>query len=379
MKPNRSSKHYVPILRWKPAEIDALSHLIDIVRNRITPFFELCPPMFNKKSGEVLPIEVITEKLWELKEVMGDLPFYMDLLHIRDGKSPHSDKAIWPLIAQQGKLLSLSLIPVTGFYGKGVDYQRLIGKVAKDFGNGACIRLFHNDVVHSSLANRLGQLLSMVSLSPGEVDLLIDFQIVNAAGPRYSDMIEELPFLSEWRSLTLTGGSFPPDLGYPMLAHNTYPVPRLEWRKYKAEILNGHVTNGLVPRFSDFTIQHPVYAEPVAFPNVSRSIRYTYDEYWLVFRGEAPGDGRLGNIQYQAQAELLIAKNEYCGADFCFGDGFIMKKSTDEKHPGGPPQWLMAGINHHITFTVYQMNPELWTAKQIEMIPAAQAAIQRLS
>lgn len=210
----------------------------------------------------------------------------------------------------------------------------------------------------------------MLKLSPAEIDLLIDFHVVNDGSPKYSTLIKVLPYLSDWRSLTVAAGSFPADLGYPMLAHNTYQLPRHEWKKYKAEVLNGHVVDGLIPRFGDFTIQHPAYAEPVSFPNVSRSIRYTCNDYWLVFRGEAPGDGRLGNVQYPAQAELLISKNEYCGADFCFADEFIMKKSTDEKCPGGPAQWLMAGINHHITFTVYQLNPDLWTEKPASRIPA---------
>lgn len=326
--------------------------------------------MFYKKAGEILPIEVVSDKLWELKEVMNDLPFYVDLFHIKNGQSPYSDKAIWSLLARTGGLLSLSLIPVTGFYRKGTDYQELVGSIVREYGKGACFRLFPKDLVRPKFVSELERLITMLKLLPAEIDLLIDCQVVNEVSPKYEGLIQVLPHLSEWRSLTIAAGSFPPDLGYPMQAHNTYQVPRHEWKKYRAEVLNGHVTNGLVPRFSDFTIQHPVYTEPVAAPNVSRSIRYTFIDYWLVFRGEAPGGGRLGNIQYQAQAELLVSKSEYCGSDFCFADDFIMKKSTDENHPGGPAQWLMAGINHHITFTVYQLNPELWTAKPSGQVPA---------
>lgn len=111
--------------------------------------------MFYKKTGEVRPIEVVSKKLWEL--VMGDLPFYVDLVHIKKDKSPHSDKAIWSLIARTGSLLGLTLIPVTGFYRKGTDYHELVGSIAREYGKGACIRLTPKDLIRPSFVDELKQ------------------------------------------------------------------------------------------------------------------------------------------------------------------------------------------------------------------------------
>ena len=99
-------------------------------------------------------------------------------------------------------------------------------------------------------------------------------------------------------------------------------------------------------------IQHGVFREPVSFPHVSASIRYSAPEYWIVLRGEWLGkkDG-AGAAQYPAEAQLLVDKPEYCGEAFSYGDKFLAVKARDGAHPGNPTQWLLAGINHHITLT----------------------------
>ena len=45
-----SSNQYVPVLRWKAAEVDAMFNLATPIRARVTPLIELCPSMFNQKK-----------------------------------------------------------------------------------------------------------------------------------------------------------------------------------------------------------------------------------------------------------------------------------------------------------------------------------------
>jgi len=111
--------------------------------------------------------------------------------------------------------------------------------------------------------------------------------------------------------------------------------------------------HGRTPSFGDYTIQHPFYNEPVKTPHVSASIRYSAHESWTVFRGEWIGKkSGSGCGQYPAEAKLLMERPEYTGEDFSFGDKFIAEKAHNgSNHPGGPAQWLLGGINHHITLT----------------------------
>jgi hypothetical protein len=380
-----SSNHYVPVIRWKPAEVDALTNLKEEIRSRSTPLIELCPSMFihrkKNKNGkwleEIRPIDYLSEKLIQLGNVNGKLPFYMDLIHVRDDKAAYSCNAIWNSITNIGQSGNLAIIPVTGFYGKGIPYQNLVGTVAKKFGKGACLRLFIRDIVRPSLANDLEKMLQMLSLTPQEVDVVIDLQMIGEQSPHYKIILEKLPLINSWRSITILAGSFPKDLGYPMKAHNTYKIPRLEWLKWKREVSSNDLMVLRNARYGDYTVQHPMFSEPVPFPNVSASIRYTCDEYWVVLRGEALGkDGGLGSAQYPAEAQLLVDRPEYSGEIFSVGDKMIMQKSKDASHPGGPRQWIMVAMNHHMTFAVCQLNPELQLHLQKEEFPVLQTLKQ---
>src|SRR5258705_13897914 len=82
-----------------------------------------------------------------------------------------------------------------------------------------------------------------------------------------------------WRTVTLLGGSFPPDLtGFKVGQHEN---PREEWRRWKKQITAGHGIARL-PAYGDYTIQHPMNQEPIEGANPSESIRYASDNYWVI-------------------------------------------------------------------------------------------------
>ena len=113
------------------------------------------------------------------------------------------------------------------------------------------------------------------------------------------------------------------------------------------------------PAFGDYSIQSPLYQRPPPVPNVSASIRYAADRYWVVMRGEGHnernrGDGKY-SAQYCANAQLLVEAREFSGPDFSAGDRFIYEKQNDFDHPGNATNWLTAGLNHHIVNTLRQI------------------------
>ncbi|MBZ5703385.1 MAG: beta family protein [Acidobacteriia bacterium] len=81
---------YLPVLRWKAAEVEAFSKLTDEVKPLLTPLFELCPVDFvpkvrknqKRKSSFATPQEVITAKVVKLSAAIGDQQCLLDLEHI---------------------------------------------------------------------------------------------------------------------------------------------------------------------------------------------------------------------------------------------------------------------------------------------------------
>jgi hypothetical protein len=67
--------HYVPLLRLKASELDALRGLKPETKARITPLIEVLPNNDEKKTFS----KYIQARLTKLTDTCKDLPFYVDL------------------------------------------------------------------------------------------------------------------------------------------------------------------------------------------------------------------------------------------------------------------------------------------------------------
>jgi len=365
-------KHYVPILRWKMAEMEALKFLKVEAKARMTPLIELCQDAFdpkkpkheNDKPKPIVVEDIITKKVNQLHQSWGNQAVFIDLLHLNPKTRTSVGKHIFEIISSLTVKNDTSVIPVTGFPYKdpktywevrNIEYQNAVAKAIKMCGHGACVRLFLHDIIHrKTLKSDIRDLLQALGLAINETDLLIDYQAINNTNPSIINLYNYIPFIDDWRSIIISGGAFPPDLS-ELLANRTYKLDRLDWLSWSQQVKDVSLTLRL-PSYSDYTIQHPLYRKPTDYPKVSASIRYSCNEYWLIMRGEWIGkQGSRGSAQYQAEAQLLCDREEYFGANFSFGDDYIMKKSVDDVHHGNVKEWLRAGINHHLELVIHQI------------------------
>lgn len=388
MNQGLGSNIYLPLLRWKAAEVGALTELEPRIRQFVFPVMELCPTAFirykrtkgKRYEKEVLPINTLLKKLVKLKGATGDQAVGIDLIHIKDSESPYDCRSIWNLISTSQKTLNLRIVPVTGFNGKGKSYQELIGSLTKEFRDGLCVRVSLEDISRRSFTQDIDKLLSILQHEPRNIDLILDLKLVDSKTPEYATISGQIPQVTNWRSVTLLGASFPVDLTH-LEANNTHELLRLEWSKWQNEVQKVGDKLVRVPMFGDYTAQHPLYREPVRNPRVSASIRYTTSDRWVVFRGEWIGKKNgSGCAQYPAWAQLLVARSDlYSGASFSYGDEYIMRKSIDGTKPGGRRDWLTVEINHHITYTVCQLHPELLRPAEKKAIPIPEVKIAAAS
>lgn len=356
-------KHYVPILRWKGGERAALQKLDPVDKAKMTPLLELIPVDFvPKKRDDPIDIDgVLRKKAEELNKYWGDALLFLDLRHLDQfNPTPLSSKGTHPLEFLNRELYSnqltflpsrASFIPVTGL-NRSADYQAAVATIAKADRRGACIRLCLDDIQRPSFQNNLEHLLSYLGLRPEEVDLLVDYQVIENSSPSYVSVCNRLPNLQRWRTFTISSGAFPVNLsGFEK--NSQHELPRLDWLTWRNQVLQSLPRR---PSYSDYTIQHGIYSEPPRGANFSASIRYTTEEFWVIMRGEGvrnedgPGyEGYLGN------AMLLTDRAEFCGADFSYGDKYIKGMSLQSEKTGSAQTWIQAGINHHLTFVVRQI------------------------
>lgn len=360
-------KHYIPVLRWKAAEKEALEKLEDKQKKFLTPLIELIMPQpseYRVKEGDIerikTPEDLFHESLEKLQVKLPDIseeilkswglnPVFVDLSLIDFSLRLSGLNQI----LSSGVKLGLHLIPVVTLSSDS-DLQANASLYAKESKNGLCLRLFRNDFKLSPSDN-INILLDKLQLPKKDTDLIIDFQITDDKCLEIKDFIVHIPNISEWRTFTIISGTFPKDL--MLFTPDMHLIERSDWNCWLRQINSGDLVRK--PAFGDYTIQHPIYAEPAPGSNPSASIRYTLFDKWIIMRGQGLRSANsAGHAQYPALAKLLIEREEFFGEDFSEGDSYIAKVGSDitTKVTGNPRTWLRAGINHHLACTASQVS-----------------------
>jgi len=358
------SKHYVPILRWKAAEKEALEQSTSKEKESMTPLLEiLMPQPKNPKKGDRAksPAELLTESLETLKETLpkipqeilkywGKLPAFIDLSLVDVSLRAGGMKQI----VTGAETIGIPLTPVIGL-SSDTKTQNVAFELAKSKERGLCLRLFRPDLIDSAaLTQKIKAFLTASALSEKNIDLLIDLKNTDEECLKLTELCARIPNILKWRTFTVASGAFPPDL--TNLSVDLHFKDRTDWNAWFDQRQKNLPRK---PSFADYTIQHPIYKDPVRGSNPSASIRYTLKNQWLIMRGQAlRGKNTKGHAQYPAVARLVSEREEFFGEKFSFGDKYIAEKGKDlkSKKTGTPRTWLRAGINHHLACTVSQIS-----------------------
>lgn len=361
------SNHYVPVLRWKAAEREALQQMQSDKRRSITPLIELIMPQ-PKSQGKSLA-EQLDESVALFQEsqpkIVEDLltawgqdPVFIDL-HLIDGSIRASSLNG---ILTAGKAKDIFMIPVVNIvpvvdFDSDANTREVAIAFAKTNKHGVCLRLSRADLGRDSLAESINGFVRTSGLPKEQIDLIVDLQLCVEAPTQVIEQIGKIPDLGAWRTFTVVGGSFPPDLTQFNQGPNLYRIPREDWNSWLQikEVLSRK------PAFGDYTVQHPIYRDPVKGSNPSASIRYATPTEWVIARGMGLRSPKSnGHAQYPAQAQILTQTPEYqsFGENFSFGDQYIARIGRDVNNPetGNPRTWLRAAINHHMSCVANQLS-----------------------
>lgn len=355
---------YVPVLRWKQAERDALSKITPSVRESITPLFEFIMPSPKKDKNDYKNVladskTVLLSKLPKFIDDINKCCFqgsaFVDV-HLIDGEL--RARTLREILASIEKS-NVTLIPVTHIIpivstDADTETRKVAVSYANSSGNGICIRIDRFNLGDNDLGESITKFISTNELEISNADLLVDLGVIGAEDDAelISAQLASLPNLDKWRSFIVTGGAFPKDLS-DIEKHSQKQIERLDWKLWNSLREQSGLTRK--PTYSDYTIQHPLYFGHIdGAINTSASIRYTDDEQWEITRGEGlQNQNGAGHMQYPALAQLVTQQNFYKGADFSFGDTYIAERAMPEnKSTGNPTTWLKAGINHHLTLVV---------------------------
>ena len=342
-----NQRSYVPVLKLKRGEKQALAEIVPALRQWVVPLLEVVArtqaPTVDKH---------LTTSFRDLAFSLQGYPrCLLDVGEI-ENDGPEAAEAAFRRASDAGILFT----PVTGV-SRTAD---VVSAVSRSNVSGVGIRLTRQDFEGGYLAANLNSFLSGNNLTPDRVDLIVDL------GPVYSlitagvmaltrAFLADVPNKSKWRTLTVTGSAFPLSMGV-VDRNSSLRVPRSEWIAWRDGLYNHRAELKRLPTFSDSAIQHPVGVEDFdpRFMQISATIRYTSNDDWLLVKGESTRSNLPSNQFPQLATQLVYGRlrNDFAGEKHCTGCRMVRRAADGSSGLGSAEVWRKIGTIHHITTVV---------------------------
>jgi hypothetical protein len=346
-------RHYVPCLRWKQGEYQAVWRLPDTTRRAFTPLIEI-PELgwdFEEKKEKKTIDELLSD--FALKKVYkkwGSSPCFVDLnlipaaVRLKNGIHPIC------FIFNELRAINCISVPVTGLL-RDDKYQQEIKAASEKDKKGVCLRITIKQAEKRTIKNEIDSLLSTLEVKPGDCDLILDlgaptnFLPLDGFSMAIQGIVSKLPYLNNYRTFTLLGTSFPETMG--SIKEGVEVVPRYEWQLYKRLVNTFKKANLRLPTFGDYAISHPnVLQLDMRIVKPSATIRYTIDDYWYIVKGKNVRD--YGRKQYRKLSKQIMDSRYFYGSAFSWGDNYIQEWGSEKRNKTSLTMWRQVGTNHHI-------------------------------
>ncbi len=347
--------HYVPILKWRQGEYQALWRLSETVKDWVTPLLEIPTEPWDFETET--PAKSLDEHLQRfgarIKSKWGARQCFIDSCYLDGAARMATGQHHLEFLFDQARQEEAAPVPVTGL-GRHPDYDSAVRNIVAQDGRGACIRLSADDF-STSIESDLHDLIGRLGVSLQDLHLVIDMAEEISGSPvaqglAWKALLQQTPQLNEWKSLTVAATAFPSTL--PAAQFRPHGLaPRKEWTSYTFLLPN---LGGLrTPTFGDYSVSHPqteLLDPRLLDPNAK--IKYTVDGDWLVHTGTQVK--RHGRGQFQALCQQLIGNpsSAFPGPDYSWGDLYIHGCANGTESTGGTSTWPSVGNNRHFTKVV---------------------------
>ena len=341
---------YVPALRWRQGEYQALARLAAAAKDRIVPNvtipevefdFELWQP---KKTVQehVHPFAARFNAKW------GQRPAWVGVHPSISGKPMGDGRDIFTYVFEALRAFQANAMPAVPLDASPLMVAWVAGIVATD-GLGAAIAVRLEDLMKPDARTRIEVLSASLGLSLDEVDLIIDlgapnFEPYNAFAGALVAALQKVGDLHAFRNFVVIGTAIPET--FKDVAKGADQLPRHDWLFYQA--LLGKVPAGMrQPNYGDYTIVHPEFkALDMRMIKAAGKLVYTTPAAWEVRKGGAFNDNRA---QMHGHCASIVASGKFDGAGYSSGDEYIAKCATHKEGPSNQTRWKEVAINHHIT------------------------------
>ena len=336
------SRHYVPVLKVKRGEKDALQLVALGLREYITPLLEIVEWQESQKPTLSSHLDTAFKDL--AKSLLMYPRCFLDAQELAP-EGPAAAKQVFTRAAGAG----IPFIPVTGIN------RADISAALSNRDRGLAIRLTRGEFEAGDLALGLPAFMAHHGIAFEDADLILDLgpveDMVTEGVARFAtQFLADVPAPDQWRTLTVSASAFPRSMGV-VERHSHALVARAEWLAWKS--LHDRGRCGRLPTYSDCAIQHPSGVEGFdpRRMQVSAAVRYALADNWLLIKGESTRrhPARLQFPQLAKRLAYGYLRDHFHGETHCEGCASIKRAADGQPGLGSPEAWRRIGTAHHIT------------------------------
>lgn len=345
---------YVPVLKWRQGEYQALLRLDDARRNFIMPLIEITPPEwdFDQQRLKKTIDAQLAPFAKRLKDKWGARPAFLETVLL--DPSSRMVGGVHPLafLMDQARAAGGVLTPVTGLERNLAHYNAVAAAMAID-GRGLALRCSLDEIAETKFSSQVASLLGSFSVGLSQVDLIVDlaaknFEPIADLSALVAALLQSDPLFQQARSLIVIGTSFPASMGD--IKGPAQIVPRHEWMLYKALIAD--LPAGFrKPSFGDYAISSTdIPGGDMRLLKPSATVRYAVDDAWLITKGNNVRDNGFG--QYRDRCGDVITSGMAYPLGYSAGSDYVRGCHAKTEGTGNLTTWRWVGTNHHLTKVV---------------------------
>jgi hypothetical protein len=347
------NKIYMPILKGKKGEFDALKMLDSDVQSIVLPLIEVpaIPWDFVNERKDSSLEKQISSTVKSIKGVWNEnyeiLVDTKNLEEVYDG-----DRNTINVLSQSLIDEGFQPIPVIPLNASDELLSRLI------YQEYICLRIAFEDQEFYNLNNEIDRIKYKLNTDVSDIILLLDMNFISADNSLMTQMsskafINSIDDISSFKDFFFAATSFPINLS----GCKSNSVTEIE----RAEVAIHNYFNqqqsklSRLPKFSDYGITNPDFEEmDPRLMTIGASIRYTSNNSWFIFKGGSIK--KYGSEQYYDLSSQIVNSQFFSGETFSWGDKQINDKANRVGGPGNSTVWRQIGTNHHIEFVVNQLS-----------------------
>ena len=349
---NLSEDTYVPALRWRQGEYQALYRLTPAVKDCVMPLITIPPVEFDfelwqpKKSvhEHVHPFVERFSAKWGKRPAWIALDVTVAEGRMNDGSHPFD--YVLDGLRPKGSI-AIPALPLE------VDSNTMnaAARATTADGQGAAVLLRLEDLMAGNPRKAIVNFAGGLGIGLDELDLIVDlrarnFEPYKVFATALTTALKRLGNLHEVRNLVLLGTAIPDSFAH--LAKGSDEIPRHDWLFFK-ELMTAMPAGMRRPIYGDHTIVHPEFvAMDMRKVKAAGKIVYTTPQTWATRKG---GAFRDNPDQMHTHCAQVVKEPAFAfrGAGFSYGDRYIADCAVKAESPSNLSRWKEVAINHHIT------------------------------